>query len=463
MGSPRRVYVGAFAHCKSLEELDICDAGAIGVGESGRIEFIERDVDDISSVLEKQGWKGVKVVKIKDHGFFFPGFIDTHIHAPQYPNAGIFGKTTLIDWLDKYTFPMEASFSSLARARQVYNRIVNRTLSHGTTTAAYYATVHVPATNLLADICHAKHQRAFIGRVCMDTMSPPNYRDTSPEDAVAATRATIQHITSLDPSHSLLIPIITPRFAPSCTPACLSALGRLHKETNLPIQTHIAENHAELDLVRRTFPSHPSYTAVYDDHGLLGPRTVLAHAVHLSPAEVALIRARGAKVSHCPASNTALTSGAAKVRELLLEDITIGLGTDVSGGYSPSVLVAARHAVMVSRHVAMGSGEGEGDAAKLTEAEVLWLATRGGARALGLEERVGGFEVGMEWDAQMVVLGEGVGVDGEGGEAEGPVDVFGWESWEERIAKWLYNGDDRNTAAVWVKGELVHKTQAFSG
>ncbi|KAL9078739.1 MAG: hypothetical protein Q9157_002327, partial [Trypethelium eluteriae] len=225
---------------------------------------------------------------------------------------------------------MEASFSSLARARQVYNRIVDRTLSHGTTTAAYYATVHVPATNLLADICHAKHQRAFIGRVCMDTMSPPNYRDTSPEDAVAATRATIQHITSLDPSHSLLIPIITPRFAPSCTPACLSALGRLHKETNLPIQTHIAENHAELDLVRRTFPSHPSYTAVYDDHGLLGPRTVLAHAVHLSPAEVALIRARGAKVSHCPASNTALTSGAAKVRELLLEDITIGLGTDVS-------------------------------------------------------------------------------------------------------------------------------------
>ncbi|KAI9689984.1 MAG: hypothetical protein M1822_009866 [Bathelium mastoideum] len=489
MGLQRHVYVGAFAHCRSLQELDICPSGAIGVGDLGKIEFIDRDVSDVSLVLETRGWKDAKVVRIKGYGFFFPGFVDTHIHASQYPNAGIFGKSTLLDWLDTYTFPMESSFASLARARQVYTRVVARTLAHGTTTAAYYATVHVPATNLLADLCHARGQRAFIGRVCMDTpLAPEHYRDPSPAAAIAATEATNAHIAKLDPHHDLLTPILTPRFAPSCTADTLAALANLHRETGLPIQTHLAENQPELALVRRLFPDAPSYTHVYDAAGLLTPRTVLAHAVYVAPAERKLIAERGSAVAHCPVSNTALASGAARVRRLMADGVTVGLGTDVSGGFSASVLVAAREAVLVSRLVAVEEGEaraaddesaeaqegkgkgtkGDGaekgkESAKLMDPEVLWMATRGGAKALGLQERIGGFEVGMEWDAQMVVLG-GVAEDGEvEGGVEGAVDVFGWESWEERISKWLYNGDDRNTLAVWVKGRLVHETKAYPG
>jgi guanine deaminase len=159
-------------------------------------------------------------------------------------------------------------------------------------------------------------------------------------------------------------------------------------------------------------------------------------------------------VSHCPCSNSAITSGAARVRWLMEKGVTCGLGTDMSGGYSPSVLEAARHAALVSRHVAMGGD----DAAKLTVEEVLYLATKGGAEVVGMQGKVGGFELGMEWDAQLVVLGTveedgGVGED----EEDGNVDVFGWESWEDRIAKWVYNGDDRNTRMVWVKGRLVHE------
>jgi guanine deaminase len=150
------------------------------------------------------------------------------------------------------------------------------------------------------------------------------------------------------------------------------------------------------------------------------------------------------------------------VRWLWTKGIEVGLGTDVSGGYSPSVLEAARQAVLVSRHVAMGvAREGEEkEGVKLTVEEVLYLATRGGARCLGMEERVGGFEVGKDWDAQMIGLavvdevGERVEADG------GNVDVFGWENWEERMAKWLYNGDDRNTKKVWVKGRLVHERRS---
>jgi guanine deaminase len=376
---------------------------------------------------------------------------DTHIHASQFPNAGIFGKTTLLDWLNTYTFPMESSLSSLPKAKTVYTRCIQRTLANGTTTASYYATIAVDSTNLLADICLNLGQRAFIGRCCMDTLAPDYYRDVSPSAAIADTKATIAHIASIDPSYALITPILTPRFAPSCSSELMHDLGALHKETDLPIQTHISENKNEIELVKKLFPGHKHYTGVYDDHGLLTSKTILAHGVHLNEDEVNLIKERKAKISHCPASNSAITSGTAKVRWLLEKGIEIGLGTDMSGGYSPSILEAVRQACLVSRHVAM-SGE---DEAKLSIEEVLYLGTRGGAKVVGLEDRIGGFGVGMEWDAQFIGLGSVE--DSEKGVDVGPVDIFGWESWDDRVAKWVYNGDDRNTLAVWVKGRLVHE------
>ncbi|KAI9700656.1 MAG: hypothetical protein M1836_002025 [Candelina mexicana] len=449
----RTIFVGTFVHSKSLQELEICEEGAIGIDEEGKIAFVNRNATDSES---RPGWEAAKIVQAQNGAFFFPGFIDTHLHASQYPNCGIFGHSTLLSWLQTYTFPLESSFSDLSKARVVYSRCIARTLSHGTTTAAYYATTHVPATNLLADLCLAAGQRAFIGRVSMDSdLQPEYYKDESAESAIADTRATFEHIKQIDPKHDLITPIITPRFAPSCTRPLLAALGDIHKETNLPIQTHISENKSELALVKEKFPEIPSYAAVYDHYNLLTPKTVLAHAVHLSSEERKLIQERESKVSHCPASNSALTSGCAHVRVLLDADISVGLGTDMSGGWSPSVLEAARQAALVSRHVALT----EGDEAKLSVEECLYLATKGGAKVLGLEERVGGFEVGMEWDAQMIGLQGDPGEEGKGADSflEGPVDVFGWESWEERVAKWVWSGDDRNTLAVWVKGRLVEQ------
>jgi guanine deaminase len=403
--------------------------------------------------------------------------------------VGIFGNSTLLDWLEKYTFPLEASLKDPAKARRVYARCIAKTLSHGTTTAAYYATVDVASTNLLADLCLKAGQRALVGRVCMDQLSPAWYRDESPASALSDTRETIKHITAIQAESKsdgaanghkedgpvtvaakevpLVRPVLTPRFAPSCSAELLRGLGKLAAETQLPIQTHIAENKGEVELVRKLYPpsvtgappdQEDSYAGVYDAFGLLTDKTILAHAIHLSEQEADLISQRKAKVAHCPCSNSAITSGAARVRWLLGKDIDVGLGTDMSGGYSPSVLEAARLAALVSRHVAMG-----GDAsAKLTVEEVLWLATRGGARVVGLEDVVGGFEVGKAWDAQLIGLGE-VDAEGEGTikgeqiEEDGNVDVFGWETWDDRIAKWLFNGDDRNTRKVWVRGRLVHE------
>ncbi|KAG9199489.1 hypothetical protein G6514_008452 [Epicoccum nigrum] len=458
----RTIYTGPFVHSLSLTELEICEKGAIGVDENGIIAFVEKELD-LGAVQEKHSWQDATPVQLKGNAFFFPGFIDTHTHAPQHPNTGLFGKTTLLDWLQTYTFPMESSFTDLKRAETIYRNFVSRTLSHGTTTAAYYATIHVPATNLLADICLARGQRALVGRVCMNSdLSPDYYRDASVSQSVADSKASIDYIRSIDPKGSIVRPIVTPRFAPSCTSECLTSIAKLAKDESTFIQTHISENKGEIALVQELFPASKSYTDVYDTHNLLTPQTILAHAVHLSAEERKTILARGATLSHCPCSNTAITSGCAPIRSLLDEGHTIGLGTDVSGGFHPSILENVRHAIWTSRHLALQSPLG--DAAKLSTEEALFLATRGGAAVVGLADKVGGFDVGKEFDAQVVDLGS----VSEGGENEakfdaGPVDVFGWESWGEMVEKWVYAGDDRNTTAVWVRGRVVHRTARFEG
>ncbi|EDU51416.1 SsnA Cytosine deaminase [Pyrenophora tritici-repentis] len=462
----KTIYVGPFVHSTSLSTLEIQSHGAIGVDTSGIIQFVERNFTSLPDLLVSSSysdWQNAKIVSISgETGFFFPGFIDTHVHAPQHPNTGLFGKTTLLDWLQKYTFPMESSFADVAVAQRVYRNFVSRTLSHGTTTAAYFATIHVPATNTLADICLKRGQRALVGRVCMNSdLSPEYYRDESAEASYDKSKASIEYIRSIDPDGDIVKPIITPRFAPSCTKECLSNMGRLAQETGAHVQTHISENKGEIELVKALFPEENSYTHVYDTHALLTDKTILAHAVHLSQEERDLILERKSKISHCPASNTAITSGCAPIRSLLDEGHTVGLGTDVSGGFSPSILENVRQAIWVSRHFCIQT---DCDAAKLSTEEALYLATRGGAAVVGLEDKVGGFEVGKEWDAQMINLGS-VNEDGcdDGAFQAGLVDVFGWESWPDKVEKWVYSGDDRNTVAVWVRGRLVHKTRGYAG
>lgn len=252
----------------------------------------------------------------------------------------------------------------------------------------------------------------------------------------------------------------------------LALLGTLaHEQPSLRVQTHIAENHAELALVRELYPAHRDYASVYDSAGLLTPRTVLAHTIHLSDAEVALIKERGCGVAHCPVSNTALASGICPVRKLLDRGIKVGLGTDVSGGCSCSILVAMREACGVSRLLAAMEKEdddGRREKCKLSVLEALWLATRGGAEVMGLGDKVGAFEVGMEWDAQVIrvvkvpkggestTTGEDMKI-GKPGVDEGLVELWSNEDWEEKISKWVYCGDDRNTRKVWVRGRCVYE------
>lgn len=357
----------------------------------------------------------------------------------------------------------------------VYESCVSTLLAHGTTSAAYYATIHVEATNLLADICKAKGQRALIGRICMDSKNGlvDYYRDEDAETSRQSSIAVINHVKSLDATGHYLAPILTPRSAISCTTEQMHMIRDIANDPVNPvrIQTHLSENLSELDMVKSEWPSHQDYTTVYDAHGLLTPRTILAHAIHLDLSELKLIADRGAKVSHCPVSNSALGSGMCRVRELMAAGITVGLGSDISGGYSPSILEAARHACLVSRLVAADAerdskdrhtitgkmhhpGE-DFDALKLSVVEALWMGTRGGAEVVGWPDRLGAFQAGMQFDAQLVAF-ERIGSEQSSLSAAGNFKVWGWETWSDIIARWVYCGDDRNTRKVWVDGVLVH-------
>ncbi|GAB1217324.1 hypothetical protein ATERTT37_006562 [Aspergillus terreus] len=515
---PYTVYRGTFIHLPKLNSTSakpelVRNQGALWVSsKDGRIKGYDwhvRDDASFQSFLSRHGWQDVdstahgdaksstkvKVVKSNDdrNEFFFPGFIDTHIHAPQFPNLGLFGSAGLLTWLNDYTYPVEASFGSKSdpdnhntdpnatppEGLRVYDEVVARTLAHGTTCASYFATIHVPATNALAALAHLHGQRAFIGRVCMDNRDqcPPYYVDQSTDEGINATKSTIEYIRSLDPNGTLINPIVTPRFGPSCSNHSLDSLGKLAASYTPPlhIQTHIAETTDEIALVHKLFPEVASYADLYDQAHLLTPRTILAHGVHLTRDERALIRKRGAGIAHCPSSNSALGSGLAPVRVMLDEGLTVGLGTDVSGGYSPSMLEVARQACLVSRLLGYSSEfqEMTGNKTstgheKLSVEDSLYLATRGGAAVVDMADDIGGFDKGMIWDAQLVELGAvrnntvsplDMAVADRGRLQSGPVgnvDLFGNETWQEQVQKWMWSGDDRNVKSVWVQGKLVH-------
>lgn len=310
----------------------------------------------------------------------------------------------------------------------------------------------MPATLTLAEVALEAGQRALVGRCSMDRVCPADYVEEDCEASMSATHDFLdlfpRYSTNTPsplpngssvaaPNQALVRPVLTPRFALSCTPDLLGALGALAAKHDLPIQTHISENRAEIQAVLAAFPHLPSYAGVYDHFGLLTPRTILAHGVHLTEPEIALIAARGAGVSHCPTSNVNLNSGAARVLALLDAGVPVGLGSDCSGGPATGILSALRAADAVSRVLAF---EGLADRG-LSIAEMWFLATRGGAQIAGVN--AGSFEVGREFDALWVrPRSPGMWVT----PGEGARDVF---------EKWLFTGDDRDIGAVWVRGRCV--------
>lgn len=445
------LFHGAVVHSLSPGQLEVLESALLVVDAQGRIVAFERDVSSIPPELDVPGSPDLRLEHVEIHSlapgeFLIPGLIDTHNHAPQWAQRGLGQGMHILDWLDRVTFPNEAKFADPAHARRVYGRCIDGFLKQGITTASYYGSAHGEATRILADLCLEKGQRALVGKCNMDRNAPDYYRDASPEESLRVTEECIAHIRSADPGGSLVRPVLTPRFAITCGPSVLAGLGEIaRREPDLPVQTHFNEARQEMDATRSLFPQFASEADLYGHYGLLGPRTILAHCCYATEPELRRLAELGCGVAHCPVSNMTVGGGfmAAPVRQFLRRGIDVGLGTDSGGGFSSSLLDAMRQALIASnaREVLSG-GEDEG----LSVEELFFLATLGGARVCSLDDKVGNFAAGKEFDGCVVSTLV---------EDQVMTMVEPEDSLRVVFDKFVMTGDDRNIRDVYVRGRRV--------
>ncbi|GFF43982.1 guanine deaminase [Aspergillus udagawae] len=444
---------GTIIHSLSPTDLQILPNTFLLVDIAGNIQALVPNTDPstINTLIADNGYAPdvFPVKHLPKHSFLIPGFIDTHNHAPQWAQRGLGRGLSLLDWLETLTFAHEAKFEDVEYAKRTYSAAVDGLLRQGITTASYYASKHLAATKILAEVCRAKGQRALVGRCNMNRHAPGWYRDLNAGVSVKETREFIQWVREFNANDDrpLVNAVITPRFAISCDEEVLSGLGALAAANqDLRIQTHFNEAEQQMEFTRQLFPDFRHEAELYARFGLLNERSILAHCIFLEEEEMETLARLHCGVAHCPISNTTMQAFmVAPVREYLRRGIKVGLGTDSGGGHSISMLEVMKQAFVVSTARAT---ETRGADPALSVAECFFLATLGGAQVCGLDDRVGNFAFGKEFDALEVRTGEGVEMD-----VMAPVEDG--DAVEVIFEKFLMTGDDRNIAKVYVRGRAV--------
>lgn len=338
-----------------------------------------------------------------DYGDFliFPGMTDLHIHAPQFSFRGSCMDLELMDWLRRYTFPEEEKYDDLAYAQRAYELFSLAMKKSVTTRACIFGTRHCPATELLMEKMEKSGLISYVGKVNMDRGATDALNEKSAE---ASVNATIQWLEATKGKFKNTMPVLTPRFIPSCTDKLMEGLEKIRSDYSLPVQSHLSESKSEIEYVKSLRPKNRFYGEAYDDYSLFGKnnetgeavKTVMAHCVWSCDDEIELIRKNGVFVAHCPSSNINLTSGIAPIRKYIEKGIKIGLGTDVAGGHSESLFRAVTDAIQASKMYYRLVDEGS---EPLGFSEAFYLATKGGGEFFG---KTGSFEEGYEFDAVVI-------------------------------------------------------------
>jgi len=319
-----------------------------------------------------------------------PGVSDLHLHAPQLAYCGMGMDLELIDWLNAYAFPEEAKYADLVYARRAYTIFTDTLRTSFTTRFCCFATLHVPATLLLAELLEASGLRGYVGKVSMDRNAPDILRELSADTAAQDCERWIQ---TMQAQFRHIKPMITPRFVPSCSDQLMERLQTLMQTYGVNVQSHLSENHDEIAWVRELCPQMDNYASVYDHFGMLGDNAVMAHVVYPEAEEMELLVKRQTMIAHCPTSNTNLRSGIAPVRRLLSAGARVGLGSDVAAGESVDILHTAAEAIQASKLYWRLTDQ---ESPALTFPEVFYMATKGGGAFFG---KVGSFAAGYELDA----------------------------------------------------------------
>jgi guanine deaminase len=358
-----------------------------------------------------------------------PGFIDTHIHYPQSDIIASYGEQ-LLEWLERYTFPTERRFDDPVHAGEVAAFFLTELLRNGTTTAAVFATVHPESVDAIFEAARDRRMCIAAGKVLMDRNCPEFLRDTA-ESGYEQSAALIERWHG----HDRLLYAVTPRFAPTSTDRQLELAGRLlEAHDGVLLQSHVAENHDEVRWAAELFPWSRSYLDVYDHFGLLRRGAVYAHCIHLDEQDRRRMAETGAAMSFCATSNLFLGSGLFDLDAARAHGVAVGIGTDVGGGTSFSMLRTLAESYKVAQLARQ----------RLSPLAAFYLATLGGARALGLADRLGNFAPGMP--ADFVVLDP----------AATPLMARRMEHAQglvEELFVLMMLGDDRAVAATYVMGE----------
>ncbi len=363
-----------------------------------------------------------------------PGLVDLHMHAPQYAYRGLGMDLELLDWLNAYTFPEEARYQDLDYAKTQYQRMVADLRKGPNTRCCLFATVHGPATESLMDLMEESGLISFVGKVNMDRNAPESLVEGSAEASLEATRAWLDNVRG---KYGHTKPILTPRFIPSCTDGLMEGLHQLQRETGLALQSHLSENPKECAWVQELCPDSQNYTDAYARFQMIAPGVpaVMAHCVWNSPQEMAVMKAAGVFVAHCPQSNTNIASGIAPARRYMDLGIPMGLGSDVAGGAHASIFRAMTDAIQVSK---LRWRLVDDSLAPLTEAEAFFLGTLGGGAFFG---KVGSFLEGYEADALVL----------DDSDLLTPCVT----TLEQRLARVMYLSDDRHIQHKFVAGQQL--------
>ena len=448
----KKVIKASFFHSPEYGGIEFLKQALVFVSSDGIIsKVIRQDDEDYLELLDKHS---------KDNHFFdfkdkilLPGFIDLHIHAPQWPQAGLALDDELSYWLNNFTFPLESKYQDLDYAREVYSDLVKTLLANGTTSAMYFGTIHNEATLELAKICASYGQRGFVGKVVMDdkTMNPNFYRDNSTKEAIENTEKFIIDVQTLAKDvFQGVYPVITPRFVPSCTDNALLELGKLAKKYNCYIQSHCSESDWEHNFVIDRFGKRDS--EVLDQFGLLTDKSIMAHGNFIDSDDADIFKKKKSSVCHCPISNSYFANAVFPVNQLKKQGLNICLGTDISGGFSPSLYDNIKHSVMASRMLNDGvdnklSADNRGtNNARVSVFEAFYLATTGGGEALKLP--LGIFKEGYICDFQVI------DINSPNNKLPNFLDN---EEDKHLLQKILYLSTSENIREVWVQGKQILK------
>lgn len=404
----------------------------IEIVENGYLVCEDQHVTGVFSTLPEK-YAGLSMTDYGDR-LIIPGLTDLHLHAPQYAFRSLGMDMELMEWLNTHTFPEESKYADMDYAARAYEIFAGDLKRSATTRAAVFATLHVPATKLLMDLLEQTQVKAFVGKVNMDRNCPDFLCE---KDSITSEMDTRRWLEETMGAYKNIRPILTPRFTPACTDDLMARIGGLQKEYGLPVQSHLSENPGEIAFVGELCPDAGFYGETYDRYGLFGTNgpSIMAHCVHSGEAEVALMKKRGVFVAHCPQSNLNLASGIAPARKYMDQGLNMGLGTDIAGGYSLSILRAMADAVGMSKLYWRLVDE---TCRPLSVSESFYLGTKGGGAFFG---KCGSFEEG--YTADIVVL------DDTSLPHPQALDV------EKRLERIIFLGDERNIYAKYVDGSCV--------